>query len=209
MFRCNLHMIAAASDSSWMTFGLFTSLSLVKNAGKSTGPLRPSANVPTQTPSVSRYSNVREISRKLLHPELITVTGVRPSSVRSAAERKQASRGTIFGSLGYLKYPLRTLLHDAHHLVDISCSHLLVISRSEAPSPPVPKILIPARCAKTIVPEIVVPPWIPLPVIPYLHLVITWSPQARHLVLPGHKDTQGLDGKPLAHFSSLRWRPTQ
>lgn len=76
--------IAAASSSFLITFGLRTPLSRVKKAGKSTGPSRPSANVPTQTPSVSRYSRVRGISKKLLQPELMTVTGVRPNSVKSA-----------------------------------------------------------------------------------------------------------------------------
>lgn len=80
----HIQTIAAASASFWMTLGLLIPLSLVKNAGKSTGPSRPSANVPTQTPSVSRYSRVRGMSKKLLHPELMTVMGVRPSSVRSA-----------------------------------------------------------------------------------------------------------------------------
>ena len=80
----NLQTIAAASASSLMVRGLRMPLSRVKKEGKSTGPSRPSAKVPTQTPSVSRYSSVRGISKKLLHPELITVTGVRPSSVRSA-----------------------------------------------------------------------------------------------------------------------------
>jgi len=77
-------MMAAASASFWIVRGLRKPLSRVKNAGKSTDPSRPSAKVPTQTPFVSRYSSVRGISRKLLHPELMTVTGVRPSSVRSA-----------------------------------------------------------------------------------------------------------------------------
>ena len=77
-------MIAAASFSSFIVIGLLTPLSLLQKAGKSTLPSLPSANVATPTPSVSRYSSVLEISRKLLHPLLITVTGVLPSSVRSA-----------------------------------------------------------------------------------------------------------------------------
>lgn len=88
--RSDLQIMAAASSSSWITFGLFTPLSLEKNAGKSTGPVRPSAKVPTKTPSVSRYSRVRGMSRKLLHPELTTATGVRPSSVRSAGNGELA-----------------------------------------------------------------------------------------------------------------------
>ncbi len=42
-------------------------------------PVLPSAKVQTVAPWVSRYSRVRGISRKLLHPLLITATAVRPS----------------------------------------------------------------------------------------------------------------------------------
>ena len=78
------HMTAAASISSAMVVGLLTPLSLDQKAGKSTLPCRPSAKVPTPTPSVSRYSIVRGMSRKLLQPLEITVTGVLPSYVKSA-----------------------------------------------------------------------------------------------------------------------------
>lgn len=79
-----IQMIAAASFSSWTTEGLLTPLSLAQNAGRSMSPVRPSANVETLTPWVSRYSRVRGISKKLLQPLLMTATGVLPSSVRSA-----------------------------------------------------------------------------------------------------------------------------
>ena len=114
---------AAASISSAIVTGLLTPLSLDQKAGKSTFPARPSANVPTPTPSVSRYSIVRGMSRKLLQPLETTVTGVLPSSVKSAE---------------------MSMLDSA--------------PRWTPPSPPVPKILIPARCASSMVPDMVVPP---------------------------------------------------
>lgn len=118
----NLQTIAAASASFWITLGLRKPLSRVKKAGKSTEPSRPSAKVPTQTPSVSRYSRVRGISKKLLHPELITVTGVRPSSVRSAVfGRRSVSSCTAPSYAGreritYQRYPWSFHPHGVHHL---------------------------------------------------------------------------------------------
>ncbi|KAH0194668.1 IdgA domain protein, partial [Aureobasidium melanogenum] len=77
-------MTAAAVFSLSKIIGLWMPLSLVQKAGKSILPSRPSANVATGTPWVSRYSRVLPMSRKLLQPLLTTATGVRPSSVRSA-----------------------------------------------------------------------------------------------------------------------------
>lgn len=80
----NLQMIAAASLSFSIVTGLLTPLSLDQKAGKSTLPSLPSAKVAIPTPSVSKYSIVLGMSRKLLQPLLTTATGVRPSSVKSA-----------------------------------------------------------------------------------------------------------------------------
>lgn len=77
-------IIDAASLSVLTTDGLLMPLSLAQNAGKSILPVRPSANVETTQPCVSRYSRVRGMSRNPLQPLLMTATRVRPSSVRSA-----------------------------------------------------------------------------------------------------------------------------
>ena len=70
---------AAASRGVSTRHGALTPLFLVKNAGNSSTP-----KLATQTPCVSRYSNVRGMSNTLLAPAHTTHTGVRPSSVRSA-----------------------------------------------------------------------------------------------------------------------------
>jgi len=88
---------------------------------------------------LTKYSSVLPISKMDLGPDATTATGVRPSSVRSAdtsiARRDQIQR---------------------KHKMQYS---QISPPRCTPPKPPVAKMLIPAICARTMVPAMVVPPY--------------------------------------------------
>ena len=74
----DLPMILATSSAQVTLYGAWNPLLAEKKAGKS------EPKEATVTPSVSRYSSVRPISRMDLTPAHTTATGVLPSSVKSA-----------------------------------------------------------------------------------------------------------------------------
>ena len=77
----DLPMTLAASLAEVTLYGAWNPLLDEKKAGKS---LESELNEATVTPSVSRYSSVRSISRMDFTPAHTTATGVLPSSVKSA-----------------------------------------------------------------------------------------------------------------------------
>ena len=89
---------------------------------------------------LTKYSSVRPISKMDLGPDATTATGVRPSSVRSA-DTSIARRDQIW---------------QKHKMQYSQTSP----PRCTPPKPPVAKTRIPARCARTIVPAMVVPPYV-------------------------------------------------
>lgn len=89
---------------------------------------------------LTRYSSVRPISKMDLGPEATTATGVRPSSVRSA-DISIARRDQIWQT-------------DRAQYSQTSPP------RCTPPKPPVAKTRMPARWARTMVPAMVVPPYI-------------------------------------------------
>jgi hypothetical protein len=89
---------------------------------------------------LTKNSSVRPISKMDLGPDATTATGVRPSSVRSA-DTSIAKRNQIWQT------------HSMQHSQTSP-------PRCTPPKPPVAKTRIPARCARTIVPAIVVPPYV-------------------------------------------------
>ena len=88
---------------------------------------------------LTRYSNVRPMSKIDLGPDATTATGVRPSSVRSA-DTSIARRNQVWKRQ-------KTQYSQTSP------------PRCTPPKPPVAKTRIPARCARTIVPAMVVPPY--------------------------------------------------
>lgn len=78
----HLPMTLAASSAEVTLYGAWYPLLAEKKAGKSLESEPP--NEATVTPSVSKYSSVRPISRMDFTPAHTTATGVLPSSVKSA-----------------------------------------------------------------------------------------------------------------------------